>query len=239
MPRSSSGLLIGIALVVLVGSFVVLRLLPRLRVADAGAVTGREEAFEPAIAPSQSPDLVSVDAGSSRVAVDDDKPPSTSSVAPPQSVPDTEAQIKRRNLRETLAQFDGTELENPHWPGFSRQQLAPILVMSSVGVVMDALGTSTIVPQGHSRDILESGRFDFAFMFGNRQYRFRRGDFPIYEEYRAMALAESARESAVQAAQLEPPYPPPSAVRSPGASFPEDYLERVSQFAHSALALGQ
>lgn len=178
--------------------------------------------------PPMAPDQSAI-----RVAVEAELPAESSVVEASSPAPATEKELRLRRLVDLLDQFDGKPLEHPPWPGCSRDQLLPIVVMSSIAAVMDAQGTSTIVPQGHTPDILEGGRYDYAFQVGNRDYRFRRGDFPIYEEYNALGLAGARRREAAETVRLDP-----AAARGPVGDlsiYDDEFCERLSQFAHGVV----
>lgn len=156
----------------------------------------------------------------------------------PQPSPETEEQFKRRSFQSLLDQFDGKAVENPEWPGLTRQQLVPMVMMLSVAAVMDAAGTSTPSPRdGKSREVFESGKFDFAFLYNMRDYRFRLGDFPVYEEYNVLVRSEAARQEAARVERFK--FPGPASATPDELPYSPDFFDRLSEFAHGAIALRQ
>jgi hypothetical protein len=149
---------------------------------------------------------------------------------------DEDAEFKRRTFKELLDQFDGVPLERTDWPGFTPQQLCPMLMVMSVAAVMDAGGTSRPeIADGMRRDVHDGGRWDHAFDYNGREYRFNRGMFPVYDEFNELQRAEARRQEAYrreQAASTKPNLFPLDDL-----PYPEDFMLRASQFAHGALAL--
>lgn len=152
------------------------------------------------------------------------------------AVLDEEAEFKRRTFKELLDQFDGVPLERTDWPGFTPQQLCPMLMVMSVAAVMDANGTSRPwIADGIRRDVHEGGRWEHAFDYNGREYRFNRGMFPVYDEFNDLQRAEARRQEAYrqeQAASTKPNLMPLTDLPYSG-----DFMLRASQFAHGALAL--
>lgn len=139
-------------------------------------------------------------------------------------------EFERRTFGDLLAQFDGEPLENPAWPGFSRERLTPILMSMSVSAYMDRAGTfELIVRDGQVRSVHRDGqrRFDCVFDHNGRRYRFMTGEFPVYDEWLELVRAQSVREMQNRATPVSAQDPP----------YSEDFLRRASEFGHSAFAL--
>ena len=152
------------------------------------------------------------------------------------AVVDEEAEFKRRTFKELLDQFDGVPLERTDWPGFTPQQLCPMLMVMSVAAVMDANGTSRPeIADGVRRDPHEGGRWEHAFDYNGREYRFNRGMFPVYDEFNDLQRAEARRQEAYR--QEQAASTKPNLVPLADLAYPSDFMLRASQFAHGALAL--
>lgn len=111
-----------------------------------------------------------------------------------------------------------------------------MLMVMSVAAVMDANGTSRPwISDGVRRDVHEGGRWEQAFDYNSREYRFNRGMFPVYDEFIELQRAEARRQEAYrreQAASTKPSLKPLSDL-----PYPDDFMLRASQYAHAALAL--
>lgn len=160
-------------------------------------------------------------------------PPASATIstvpAPASPAEEDENAFKRRTFKNLLDQFDGVPLEKPDWPGFDRQKMAPILMVMAVAAHMDRAGTSTPeLGDGVTRPLsdVDGVKYDHYFSYNGREYRFMRGDFPLFDEY----TEHSSLDPATQASFDEPE--PPR-----GYSYPEEFFARASQFAHGALAL--
>lgn len=154
----------------------------------------------------------------------------------PEAQAEYAAEAKRRALRKLIDQFDGKEVASPDWPGLSRQELAPVLVIMSVAAVMDVTGTSRpSIADGKRRDPFEGGVYDCSFLYNSRSYQFKRGEFPIYDEYKDLAMEAAARRRKAEAERASSETPLQASPLPP--EFPEEFLNRVSAFGHGVAAL--
>jgi len=144
--------------------------------------------------------------------------------------PETEQEFKLRTFQALLDQFDGKPMAHTDWPGYDRQRLAPMLMAMSVSAVMDAAGTSE--PEhgdGIQRPAFSGDGRDCGFDYNGRMYRFRRGEFPVYDRWVELEREALALERANAAA----------AIRFEPYVFPEEFFVLASDFAHEAISLRQ
>lgn len=144
-------------------------------------------------------------------------------------VSETEAQFRARMFCRLLAQFDGEPLDRPEWPGFDRQKLAPILLVTSVAAHLDAVGRGESVTGDDVRTTEQQGVFDHAFTFNDRSYQFRSGEFPAWDQWIALS-------------RLDPATQAPFGIEPEPArefSYPQEFFQAASTFGHQALALCQ
>src|SRR5687767_8152762 len=152
MTVSRNAVVLGLALAILGGALAMLRACSHVSLDEPRAV-GISELVAPTAVDRDGP------LAPQEVSLRSSEAELVSVVTPAQEAPVvTEEEEKRRAFAVLLDQFDGKELEKPYWPGFSKQQLVPIVVMSSVAAVMDAQGTSTLVPQGHRSEERRVGK---------------------------------------------------------------------------------
>jgi hypothetical protein len=142
----------------------------------------------------------------------------------------SQEEFQRRSFVRLLAQFDGEPMDQPDWPGFDRQKLAPILVIRSVAAHLDAQERNfAAMDDEQFRAQVQAGGFEYSWSSSDGRFCFNAGEFPVYDEYVRLSHLDSATQQPIG---IEP---------EPERDFwfPEEFFVNASAFAHEGLALMQ
>ena len=101
--------------------------------------------------------------------------------APVEQLEESEPAFELRVLQSTLAEFLGEKVDDPQWPGMTKEQLSHPLVSMSVAAFMDSAGRGQVQQDGQK--VQHPGEDYHALSHNGKDYFFRQGEFPAYDQW--------------------------------------------------------